>query len=47
MSGITFSDMLATLRRASWRQRLLDPVASVRDLRKRSLPLVDYVATAA
>ena len=46
-AGITFSDMLATLRRASWRQRLLDPDASVADLRKRLRPLVDYVASAA
>ena len=45
--GITFSDLLATLRRASWRQRLFDPNASVRDLQKRLRPLVDYVATAA
>jgi hypothetical protein len=46
-AGVTFSDMLATLRRASWRERLLDPGASVTDLRKRLRPLVDYVATAA
>jgi hypothetical protein len=46
-AGVTFSDMLATLRRASWRERLLDPDASVADLRKRLRPLVDYVATAA
>jgi hypothetical protein len=44
---ITFSDMLATLRRTSWRQRLLDPDASVADLRKRLRPLVDDVASAA
>jgi hypothetical protein len=46
-AGVTFSDMLATLRRASWGERLLDPDASVADLRKRLRPLVDYVATAA
>ncbi len=46
-SGVTFSDMLATLRRASWRQRLLDPAASTADLRKSLRPLVDYVASAA
>ena len=46
-AGITFSDMLATLRRASWGERLLDPGASVADLRKRIRPLVDYVASAA
>jgi hypothetical protein len=45
--AVTFSDMLATLRRASWRARLFDPDASVSDLRKRMRPLVDYVATAA
>jgi hypothetical protein len=46
-AGVCFSDMLATLRRASWHQRLFDPDASVRDLRKHLKPLVDYVATAA
>lgn len=46
-AGVTFSDMLATLRRASWRQRLLDPASSASDLRKRLRPLVDYVASAA
>lgn len=46
-SGVTFSDMLATLRRASWRQRLLDPAATTADLRKSLRPLVDYVASAA
>jgi hypothetical protein len=45
--AVTFSDMLATLRRASWRARLFDPGASVSDLRKRMRPLIDYVATAA
>lgn len=46
-AGLTFSDMLTTLRRASWSERLLDPGASVADLRKRLRPLVDYVASAA
>jgi hypothetical protein len=46
-AGTTFSDMLATLRRASWRQRLLDPAATTADLRKSLRPLVDYVASAA
>lgn len=46
-AGVCFSDMLAALRRASWRARLFDPGASVSDLRKRLRPLVDYVATAA
>jgi hypothetical protein len=43
----TFSDMLATLRRASWAERLFDPGASAADLRKRIRPLVDYVSAAA
>ncbi len=46
-AGTTFSDMLATLRRASWSERLLDPASSTSDLRKRLRPLVDYVASAA
>lgn len=46
-TGTTFSDMLATLRRASWRERLFDPASSKRDLQKRLRPLVDYVASAA
>ena len=46
-SAVTFSDMLATLRRASWRKRLLDPAATTADLRKSLRPLVDYVASAA
>lgn len=45
--GTTFSDMLATLRRASWSERLLDPASSTRDLQKRLRPFVDYVASAA
>jgi hypothetical protein len=46
-TGVSFSDMLATLRRASWRQRLLDPAATTADLRKSLRPLDDYVASAA
>jgi hypothetical protein len=46
-SGVTFSEMLATLRRASWRERLLDLAATTADLRKSLRPLVDYVAAAA
>lgn len=46
-TGTTFSDMLATLRRASWRERLFDPASSKSDLQKRLRPLVDYVASAA
>jgi Transposase DDE domain len=42
-----FSDMLATLRRASWAARLSDPRSTVADLRKRIRPLVDYVSAAA
>ena len=44
---VTFSDMLATIRRASWSQGLLDPHANAADLRKRIRPLVDYVSSAA
>jgi len=40
----TFSDMLATLRRASWTARLSDPHASARTLRKRMQPLVEALA---
>ena len=46
-AGVTFSDMLAALRRASWRERLFDPAATTADLRKSLRPLVDYVASAA
>jgi hypothetical protein len=46
-AGVTFSDMLATLRRACWTQRLFDPASSPRELRKRLRPLVDYVVSAA
>lgn len=46
-AGVTFSDMLATLRRASWQQRLFDPASTTADLRKSLRPLVDYVASAA
>jgi len=40
----SFSDMLATLRRASWSQRLFDPCANVQTLRKRMRPLVEALA---
>jgi hypothetical protein len=43
-SAPTFSDMLATLRRASWSQTLFDPHASVQTLRKRMRPLVEALA---
>lgn len=43
----TFSDMLATLRRASWAQRLLDPRGNASDLRKRTRALIDYASAAA
>ncbi len=46
-ASTTFSDMLATLRRACWSERPFDPASSTRDLRKRLRPLVDYVASAA
>jgi len=42
-----FSDMLATLRRASWAERLDLPCSSATHLRKRIRPLVDYVSAAA
>ena len=40
----TFSDMLATLRRASWNERLSVPCANVQTLRKRMRPLVEALA---
>ena len=40
----TFSDMLATLRRASWAERLSVPCANVQTLRKRMRPLVEALA---
>jgi hypothetical protein len=45
--AVTFTDMLATIRRASWAERLLDPGATAANLRKRIRPLVEYVSTAA
>lgn len=42
-----FSDMLATLRRASWMERLSIPCASVAILRKRIWPILDSAASAA
>jgi hypothetical protein len=38
-----FSDMVATLRRASWAERLFDPQANDRTFRKRVQPLIDYL----
>lgn len=46
-NGVTFSDMLATLRRASWTEKLFDPGANAAILRKRIRPLVDYISAAA
>ena len=46
-AGVTFADMISTLRRASFRKRLFDPASSTRELRKRLRPFVDYVAMAA
>jgi hypothetical protein len=46
-TAVTFSDMLATLRRASWISRIFDPGASAAVLRKRIQPLVDYASAAA
>jgi hypothetical protein len=40
----TFTDMLATLRRASWVERLSVPCANVQTLRKRMRPLVEALA---
>ena len=45
--AVTFSDMLATVRRASWSEKLFDPGANAANLRKRIRPLVDYVSAAA
>jgi DDE superfamily endonuclease len=39
-----FSDMLTTLRRASWSERLSIPCANVQTLRKRMRPLVEALA---
>lgn len=46
-AGITFSDMLATLRTASWSERLLDPRANAAVLRKSLKPLIEFVSAAA
>jgi hypothetical protein len=40
----TFSDMLATLRRASWAERLSIPCANIQTLRKRMRPLVEALS---
>jgi hypothetical protein len=42
-----FSDMLATLRRASWAARIFDPGTTAANLRKRLRPFIDYVSAAA
>lgn len=42
-----FSDMLATLRRASWSERLLDPGGNLSTLKKRLRPFIDYLSQAA
>lgn len=46
-SGPAFSDMLATLRRASWAERLLNPCASDSTLRKQIAPLLRCLEAAA
>jgi len=43
-SAPTFGDMLATLRRASWLERISVPCADVPTLRKRIRPILEYVA---
>jgi hypothetical protein len=43
-AGPAFSDMLATLRRSSWRERLSVPCANVPTLRKRIRPILEYAA---
>lgn len=43
-SAPAFSDMLATLRRASWSERLLDPGANNATLRKHIRPLLDHLS---
>jgi hypothetical protein len=43
-TGPTFSDMLATLRRASWTQGLFDPHGNETTIRKRIGPLLEYLA---
>lgn len=39
----TFSDMLATLRRATWSERLFDPRGNDTTFRKRVAPFIDYL----
>jgi DDE superfamily endonuclease len=46
-AGPSFSDMLATLRRASWADRLLNPCASAPTLRKQIAPLLHCLEAAA
>jgi hypothetical protein len=45
-SAPAFSDMLATLRRASWLERLSVPCANVQTLRKKIRPILAYAAAA-
>jgi hypothetical protein len=42
-SAPAFSDMLATLRRASWSERLFDPRGNHSTIRKRIQPLLDHL----
>mgnify|MGYP001765990227 CR=1 FL=1 len=42
-SAPAFSDMLATLRRASWSERLFDPHGNHSTIRKRIQPLLDHL----
>jgi hypothetical protein len=42
-SAPAFSDMLATLRRASWSERLFDPHGNHSTIRKRLQPLLDHL----
>jgi hypothetical protein len=42
-----FSDMLATLRRASWSERLFDPRGNHSTARKILDPLIDHLSVAA
>jgi DDE superfamily endonuclease len=46
-AGPAFSDMLATLRRASWAERLVNPCAANPTLRKALAPLLHYLEAAA
>ena len=46
-SAPAFSDMLATLRRASWSQRLFDPRGNHSTSRKILGPLIEHLSAAA